>query len=69
MKKILLTALVLISLSLPMALSATDYDSVPPQSLPVFTGSLENPAVRVVYQKDGYLYVEHNGVVYVYKIK
>jgi len=68
MKKFLVSALLLIALSLPMVLSATNYADIDPNSLPVFTGSMNDPEIRIVYQKDGYVYVVHNGHLYIYKI-
>mgnify|MGYP000891562096 CR=1 FL=1 len=66
MKRIILfLALAVVSLSLICA--EIDYTAIPPQSLPLYTGSLENPLIKIVYedQNGKYVYVEYNGVLYV----
>lgn len=66
MKRIVLfLALAVVSLSLICA--EIDYTAIPPQSLPLYTGSLEDPLIKIVYedQNGKYVYVEYNGVLYV----
>jgi hypothetical protein len=48
--------------------SPRDYASIPPKSLPVFTGSFDDPSVQVVYySQDGlYVYVIYEGVLHVF---
>ena len=66
MKRIILfLALAVVSLSLICA--EIDYTAIPPQSLPIYTGSLEDPLIKIVYedQNGKYVYVEYQGVLYV----
>jgi len=67
MKKLLLV-LVLAVLSLNLVCAAPDYSIIPPQSLPTFTGSLEDPQIYIVYEdpEGVYVYIEYEGVLYVY---
>ena len=67
MKKVILL-LVLAVLSLNLVCAPLDYASIPPQSLPTFTGSLDDPQVYVVYHDASgvYLLIEYEGVLYVY---
>jgi hypothetical protein len=69
MKKVILL-LVLAVLSLNLVCAPLDYTSIPPQSLPTFTGSLDDPQVNIVYEdpEGVYLYIEYNGFLYVYYI-
>lgn len=62
---ILFLALAVVSLSLICA--EIDYTAIPPQSLPIYTGSLEDPLIKIVYedQNGQYVYVEYQGVLYV----
>ena len=46
MKKVILF-LVLAVLSLNLFCAAPDYSMIPPQSLPTFTGSLDDPQVNI----------------------
>ena len=67
MKKVILL-LVLAVLSLNLVCAAPDYTMIPPQSLPTFTGSLDDPQVNIVFEdKEGvYVYVIYKGVLYVF---
>jgi hypothetical protein len=67
MKKVILL-LVLAVLSLNLVCAAPDYTMIPPQSLPTFTGSLDDPQVNIVYYDASgvYLLVEYEGVRYVF---
>ena len=67
MKKVILL-LVLAVLSLNLFCAAPDYTMIPPQSLPTFTGSLDDPQVNYVYEDPNglYVYVEYEGVLYVF---
>ncbi len=67
MKKLLLV-LVLAVFSLNLVCAAPDYSIIPPQSLPTFTGSLEDPQIYIVYEdpEGVYVYIEYEGVLYVY---
>jgi hypothetical protein len=67
MKKVILL-LVLAVLSLNLVCAAPDYTMIPPQSLPTFTGSLDDPQVNIVYYDASgvYLLVEYEGVLYVF---
>ena len=67
MQKLLLV-LVLAVLSLNLVCAAPDYSIIPPQSLPTFTGSLEDPQVNIVFLDPygKYLFVLHEGVLYVF---
>ncbi len=67
MKKVILL-LVLAVLSLNLVCAAPDYTMIPPQSLPTFTGSLDDPQVNIVYEgpEGVYLYIEYEGVLYVF---
>ena len=60
--------LVLAVLSLNLFCAAPDYSMIPPQSLPTFTGSLDDPQVNIVYYDASgvYLLVEYEGVLYVF---
>ena len=66
MKKVVLF-LVLAVLSLNLVCAAIDYSLIPPQSLPTFTGSLDDPQVNIVFEdpEGVYLYIENNGFLYV----
>lgn len=66
MKRIILfLALAVVSLSLICA--EIDYTAILHQSLPLYTGSLADPIVKIVYedQNGQYVYVEYQGVLYV----
>ena len=67
MKKVILL-LVLAVLSLNLVCAVPDYSMIPPQSLPTFTGSLDDPQVNIVYYDASgvYLLVEYEGVLYVF---
>lgn len=67
MKKIPLVILLLM-LVLNVLFAALDYSTVDPLSLPTYTGSLNNPSIRVVYEDaDGkYILVEINGILYAF---
>lgn len=66
MKRIILF-LVLAVFCLNLICAEIDYKAIQPQSLPLFTGSLSNPIVKIVYedQNGQYVYVEYEGVLYV----
>ncbi|MGI6198743.1 MAG: hypothetical protein ACOYIS_06445 [Candidatus Cloacimonadaceae bacterium] len=63
---VLLLALAVLSLNLVCA--GWDYSAIPPQSLPVFTGSLNDPDVQIIFEDaDGeFVFVLHNGVFYIF---
>jgi len=66
MKRLFLfLALAIFSLNLICA--EIDYTAIPPQSLPLYIGSLSNPLIKIVYedQNGQYVYVEYQGVLYV----
>ncbi|HHZ15459.1 MAG TPA: hypothetical protein GX398_05045 [Candidatus Cloacimonetes bacterium] len=67
MKKVILF-LVLAVFSLNLVCAVPDYSMIPPQSLPTFTGSLDDPQVNYVYEDTNglYVYVEYEGVLYVF---
>ena len=67
MKKTVLL-LVLAILSLNLIASSLHYSQVPLNALPTFTGSLDDPHVKVVYydETDTYAVVEYEGVFYVF---
>lgn len=67
MKRLVLL-LVLAVLSLNLVCAEWDYAAIPPESLPTFTGSLEDPTIQVIYaDPEGvYVFVLHEGVLYVF---
>ena len=69
MKKVILL-LVLAVLSLNLLCAPLDYTSIPPQTLPTFTGSLDDPEVNIVYEgpEGVYVYIEYEGVLYVFYV-
>jgi hypothetical protein len=66
MKRLILF-LVLAIFSLNLVCAEIDYTAIPPQSLPLYTGSLGDPLIKIVYEdKNGqYVFVEYQGVLYV----
>ncbi len=67
MKRLVLL-LVLAVLSLHLVCAEWDYSAIPPQSLPTYTGSLDDPSVQIVYyDKEGvYIYVLYKGVLHIF---
>jgi len=59
--------LIMAVISLNVICSEIDYTSIPPESLPLYIGSLSDPVVKIVYenQHGKYVYVEYQGVLYV----
>lgn len=59
--------LVLAVFSLNLICAEIDYTAISPQSLPLYTGSLGDPIIKIVYedQNGQYVYVEYQGVLYV----
>lgn len=62
---ILFMALAVFSLNLVCA--EIDYTAIPPQSLPLYNGSLGDPIIKIVYedQNGQYVFVEYQGILYV----
>ncbi len=60
--------LVLAVFGLNLICAEIDYSAIDHQTLPVYTGSIEDPGIRVIYEdKYGlYIIVEYEGVLYVY---
>ncbi len=67
MKRLVLL-LVLAVLSLNLVCAEWDYAAKPPESLPVYTGSLNDPDVQIIFEDaDGeFVFVLHNGVFYIF---
>lgn len=66
MKRLIFYA-VLVVVSINLYSAVIDYTFINPQSLPVFSGSMSDPNIRIVYEDpDGvYVYIEIDGVLYV----
>ena len=66
--KRLVMFLVLAVFSLNLICAEIDYSAIDHQTLPVYTGSLEGPEIRIIYEdKYGlYIIVEYEHVLYVY---
>ncbi|MCB5265366.1 MAG: hypothetical protein PHG34_08870 [Candidatus Cloacimonetes bacterium] len=66
MKKLMLYV-VLVVVSLNLLCAVIDYTAINHQTLPVYTGSLSDPIVKIVYedQNGQYVFVEYDGVLYV----
>ncbi|MCB5271315.1 MAG: hypothetical protein LHW56_05675 [Candidatus Cloacimonetes bacterium] len=66
MKRIMLYV-VLVVVSLNLLCAVIDYTAINHQTLPVYTGSLSDPIVKIVYedQNGQYVFVEYDGVLYV----
>ena len=66
MKKLMLYV-VLAVMSLNLLCAVIDYTAINHQTLPVYTGSLSDPIVKIVYedQNGQYVFVEYDGVLYV----
>jgi len=58
---------VLVVVSLNLLCAVIDYTAINHQTLPVYTGSLSDPIVKIVYedQNGQYVFVEYDGVLYV----
>ena len=66
MKKLMLYV-VLVVVSLNLLCAVIDYTAINHQTLPVYTGSLSDPIVKIVYEDANglYVFVEYDGVLYV----
>jgi hypothetical protein len=66
MKKLILYA-VLSLVSLNLICAVINYTAIDHQTLPVYSGPLSDPGVRIVYEdsKGIYVFVEYDGVLYV----
>jgi len=66
MKRIILL-LVLAVIGINLFCAEPDYTTIPPQSLPLYSGSLDDPLIKIVYedQNGQYVFVEYQGVLYV----
>ncbi|MDD3563924.1 MAG: hypothetical protein PHR32_09665 [Candidatus Cloacimonetes bacterium] len=66
MKRIMLYV-VLVVVSLNLLCAVIDYTTINHQTLPVYTGLLSDPIVKIVYedQNGQYVFVEYDGVLYV----
>ena len=67
MKKLVIF-LVLAVFSLNLFCAVIDYSIIDHQTLPVYTGSLENPEIRIIYEDPFgiYILVEYDNVLYVF---
>lgn len=63
--------LILAVFSLNLICATIDYSAINHQTLPVYTESLEDPEIRIVFEdKYGlYIMVEYQDVLYVYYLK
>lgn len=59
---------VLAVVSLNLCCAVIDFTAINHQTLPVYSGSLSDPIVKIVYEDPNglYYYVEYDGVLYVY---
>ncbi|MEN6387129.1 MAG: hypothetical protein ABFD79_18270 [Phycisphaerales bacterium] len=66
MKRIILF-LALAVFSINLIYAKIDYTAIPPQSLPIYTGSLGDPVIKIIYEDPNglYVFVEYEGVLYV----
>ncbi len=67
MKKLILFLIVAV-ISLNMICAVIDYTAINHQTLPVYSGSLDNPSIKIVYEDPYgiYVFVEYEGVLYVF---
>lgn len=66
MKKIIILCLMVITLTIPLALNATD-EATPYPDAPEYNGDINNPDLLVVYKGDGIWVVKINGQIFVFK--
>ncbi|MDD3534518.1 MAG: hypothetical protein PHC50_00015 [Candidatus Cloacimonetes bacterium] len=66
MKRLLLVLSVAV-ISLNMMCAVIDYSAINHQTLPVYSGSLNNPIIKIVYEDPYglYVFIEYEGVLYV----
>jgi len=66
MKRLILF-LVMAVFGLTLVCAEIDYTAISAQSLPLYTGSLSDPIVKIVYEDPNglYVFVEYNGILYV----
>jgi hypothetical protein len=59
--------LVLAVFSINLVCAEIDYTAISAQSLPLYTRSLSDPLIKIVYEDPNglYVFVEYNGVLYV----
>ena len=67
MKRLILF-LVMAVISLNVVCAVIDYAAINHQTLPVYSGSLSDPMVKIVYEDPFgmYVFVEYEGVLYVF---
>lgn len=67
MKKTILF-LIMAVISLNLTCAGIDYTAIIDQTIPVYSGSLSDPIVKIVYEDPYgiYVFVEYEGVLYIF---
>jgi hypothetical protein len=67
MKKFIIICLMLVTMTLPIVLSASEWDATAASALPEYHGTSDDPGILVIHKGDGFWIVKINGTFYVFR--